>query len=128
MASARRCLKPSHNRAPTSGAISVQCLRSSELFRRGRIEVDAARKESGMKSAIFAAAVALALAPLAAPSSAEAKGCLKGALVGGVAGHYAGHHGVLGAIGGCVVGHHIANEKNKEAAPAKHSANQTNGD
>ena len=83
-------------------------------------------------AAIFAAALALALAPLATPSSAEAKGCLKGALVGGVAGHYAGHHGVLGAIGGCVVGHHMANEKNKEnqaiSPQAKHSANQTNGD
>ena len=85
-----------------------------------------------MKSAIFTAALGLALVPLAAPSSAEAKGCLKGALVGGVAGHYAGHHGVLGAIGGCAVGHHMANEKNKEGEAtsdrAQHSANQPNGD
>ena len=34
----------------------------------------------------------------------------KGRVVGGAAGHYAGHHGVMGAIGGCVVGHHMANE------------------
>ena len=85
-----------------------------------------------MKSAIFAAALALALVPLAAPSSAEARGCLKGALVGGVAGHYAGHHGVLGAIGGCAVGPHMANEKNKEGEAtsdrAQHSVNQPNGD
>ena len=64
--------------------------------------------------------LALALVPLAAPSSAEAKGCLKGALVGGVAGHYAGHHGVLGAIGGCAVGHHMAKEKNKEGEATSH--------
>ena len=57
--------------------------------------------------------------------------CLKGALVGGVA-PYAGHHGVLGAVGGCAVDHHMANEKNKEgeATPdrAQHSTNQPNGD
>ena len=85
-----------------------------------------------MKSAIFTAALGLALVPLAAPSSAEAKGCLKGALVGGVAGHYAGHHGVLGAIGGCAVGYHMANEKNKEGQGTSdqtpHTPNQPNGD
>lgn len=53
---------------------------------------------------------ALALAPV----PAEAKGCIKGALVGGVAGHMV-HHGIVGALGGCVVGHHIANEKPKPA-------------
>ena len=42
-------------------------------------------------------------------SSADAKGCLTGAAVGGVAGHMAGH-GVLGAAGGCAVGHHMAND------------------
>lgn len=67
-----------------------------------------------MKSTICAVAFTLGVAPILAPPSAEAKGCLKGALVGGVAGHYAGHHGVLGAIGGCVVGHHMANSQNKE--------------
>ncbi|MGO9391610.1 hypothetical protein [Rhodoblastus sp.] len=86
-----------------------------------------------MKSAISAAAVALALVSLAAPPSAEARGCLKGALVGGVAGHYAGHHGVLGAVGGCAVGHHMANEKSKEGEEAtsdraQHSVNPPNGD
>jgi uncharacterized protein YcfJ len=85
-----------------------------------------------MKSTIFGAALGLALFALAAPSSTEAKGCLKGALVGGVAGHYAGHHGVLGAIGGCAVGHHIANEKNKEGQATSdrtpHSPNPPNRD
>ena len=42
-----------------------------------------------------------------ASAPAEAKGCLKGAAVGGLAGHMAGH-GVLGAAGGCAVGHHMA--------------------
>ncbi len=59
---------------------------------------------------------ALALTLSAAISPAEAKGCLKGALVGGVAGHYAGHHGVVGAVGGCIVGRHLANEKEKANA------------
>ena len=68
-----------------------------------------------MKSAISAAFV-LALAFAATPAPAEAKGCLKGALVGGVAGHYAGHHGVIGAIGSCIVGRHLANEKAKQQA------------
>jgi hypothetical protein len=62
------------------------------------------------------ATLALAAGPLLSP--AEAKGCLKGAFVGGVAGHYAGHHAVLGALGGCVVGHHLANEKDKQAPAA----------
>jgi hypothetical protein len=67
------------------------------------------------------AGLALALVPTLSVPSAQAKGCIKGAIVGGVAGHYAGHHGVLGAIGGCAVGHHMANEKAKEqqAAPAQ---------
>ena len=46
-------------------------------------------------------------------SSADAKGCLKGAVVGGIAGHMAGH-GVLGAAGGCAVGHHIANRSARD--------------
>jgi hypothetical protein len=47
---------------------------------------------------------------------AQAAGCLKGAVVGGVAGHLAGH-GVLGAAGGCVVGHHMAaKQANQERA------------
>ncbi len=69
-----------------------------------------------MKSALLAAAVATAFSLSAGSVPAEAKGCLKGAMVGGVAGHFAGHHGVLGAIGGCVVGHHMAHEKDKAAA------------
>jgi hypothetical protein len=72
-----------------------------------------------MKSVLLAAAVATAFSFSAGAVPAEAKGCLKGAMVGGVAGHFAGHHGVLGAIGGCVVGHHMANEKDKDNAAAQ---------
>ena len=35
-------------------------------------------------------------------------------MVGGVAGHMA-HHGVLGAAGGCRVGHHMASQKQNKA-------------
>ena len=78
-----------------------------------------------MKRAIPILAAALALGGAISPVPAAAKGCLKGAMVGGVAGHYAGHHGVLGAIGGCIVGHHLAKEKGKEnAAAAQHDQNQ----
>jgi uncharacterized protein YcfJ len=51
---------------------------------------------------------------LAATAAADAKGCIKGAIVGGLAGHMAGH-GKLGAAAGCVVGHHEANKKDKQA-------------
>ncbi|MBS0643552.1 MAG: hypothetical protein JSS43_27130 [Proteobacteria bacterium] len=62
---------------------------------------------------VIAAAAVLALAGGIA-SPAAAKGCLKGAAVGGLAGHMAGH-GVLGAAGGCAVGHHMANKKERQA-------------
>jgi len=70
-------------------------------------------RNTGMKAMMkpglaIAALAALATAGPAAP--ADAKGCIKGALLGGVAGHYAGH-GVLGAVGGCVVGRRMANDK-----------------
>ena len=70
------------------------------------------------------ATLALTAGPLLSPAPAEAKGCLKGAFVGGVAGHYAGHHAVLGALGGCVVGHHLANEKDKQAPAAAAQGDQ----
>jgi outer membrane lipoprotein SlyB len=57
---------------------------------------------------IFASVCLLALTSFSS-SSAQAKGCIKGAIVGGVAGHMAGH-GKLGAVAGCVVGHHEANK------------------
>lgn len=57
----------------------------------------------------FAATSILLAASLAGIGSAEARGCIRGAIVGGVAGHYAGHHGVIGAVGGCIAGRHLAN-------------------
>lgn len=52
--------------------------------------------------------------------TAMAAGCIKGAVAGGVAGHMAHHHGVIGAVGGCIVGHHMAKKAaEKKAAEAK---------
>ena len=48
-----------------------------------------------------------AAAVLSGSVGAANAGCLGGAVVGGVGGHFV-HHPVLGAIGGCAVGHHMA--------------------
>ena len=64
------------------------------------------------KTLIATAALTLSLVAGAA-GPAEAKGCIKGAVVGGVAGHMA-HHGVLGAAGGCAVGHHMAAKQDRQ--------------
>jgi hypothetical protein len=70
-----------------------------------------------MKIATIALTVSLAMGAGAAMApSAQAVGCLSGAAVGGVAGHMAGHHAVLGAIGGCAVGHHMKNKQKRAAA------------
>jgi uncharacterized protein YcfJ len=53
-----------------------------------------------------------------APVAAEAKGCIKGAIVGGIAGHMAGH-GKVGAVAGCIIGHHEANKRDAEKADQK---------
>lgn len=55
---------------------------------------------------------------------ASAKGCIKGALVGGVGGHLAGGHKWTGAAAGCLVGRHLANKKDKEAAARQAQAAQ----
>jgi methylmalonyl-CoA mutase cobalamin-binding subunit len=57
-----------------------------------------------MKQVIAIIAMA---ATLASAVPADAAGCIKGAIVGGVAGHLA-HHTLLGALGGCIVGHEMA--------------------
>src|SRR6202022_224144 len=72
--------------------------------------------ETAMKQMIFLTAIlSIGFAP-----AAEAKGCIKGAIVGGVAGHLAGH-GKVGAVAGCIIGHHEANkpdaEKSAQRAP-----------
>jgi uncharacterized protein YcfJ len=73
-------------------------------------------------------ALTLVVAALAAATvgQAQAAGCLAGAAVGGVGGHYVGKgHAVLGAVGGCLVGRHMANKKAKEDAAAR-AQSQTN--
>jgi uncharacterized protein YcfJ len=50
--------------------------------------------------------------------AAEAKGCIKGAIVGGIAGHLAGH-GKVGAVAGCIIGHHEANKQDANRAERK---------
>jgi hypothetical protein len=73
------------------------------------------RKEVSMKLVIAPAVFALLLAAGSASAPpAQAKGCIKGAVVGGVAGHYAHHHTMLGALGGCAVGHHLATKHARE--------------
>jgi uncharacterized protein YcfJ len=70
-----------------------------------------------MKSLIvFTALLGIALVPVAA----EAKGCIKGAIVGGVAGHLAGH-GKVGAVAGCIIGHHEANKQDPRKTDQKAS-------
>jgi hypothetical protein len=69
---------------------------------------------TAMKPLILCAAVlGIAFAP-----AAEAKGCIKGAIVGGVAGHMAGH-GKVGAVAGCIIGHHEANKRDAQKADPK---------
>jgi uncharacterized protein YcfJ len=55
-----------------------------------------------------------------APAAAEAKGCIKGAIVGGAAGHIAGH-GKVGAVAGCIIGHHEANKRDVNRTDQKGS-------
>ncbi len=50
-------------------------------------------------------------------SPAHAIGCISGGVAGAVAGHMV-HHGVLGALGGCIAGHHV-NKSQKRAAQAQ---------
>jgi hypothetical protein len=70
-----------------------------------------------MSKALFAIAIVLPVALL--PCVSSAKGCLRGAGVGGIGGHVAGHHAVAGAAAGCVIGHHRAKTKEREAPEAQ---------
>jgi hypothetical protein len=69
-------------------------------------------KEDAMRTILGACAVAACLVGMAQPAMAE--GCMEGAAAGGVVGHVAGHHAVVGAAGGCAIGHHEAKKKDKE--------------
>jgi uncharacterized protein YcfJ len=68
-----------------------------------------------MKPLIICAAI---LGVIFSCPTAEAKGCIKGAIVGGVAGHLAGH-GKVGAVAGCIIGHHEANKQDATKADRK---------
>ena len=57
--------------------------------------------------------VATALAASLTFSGVAQAGCLGGAVVGGVGGPFA-HHPVLGDVGGCIVGHHLAVVKKRQ--------------
>lgn len=75
-----------------------------------------------MRAILGAAALALAIGLTAVP--ADAAGCIKGAIVGGAAGHLV-HHGVLGAVAGCIIGHHRA--KLRERAERAHALQPGHG-
>ena len=68
--------------------------------------------------------VPIALAISLVSGAAEAKGCLKGAVVGGVAGHFMHRHTVLGAVAGCVIGHHMAVTKERQEKAAAQQKQQ----
>ncbi|MFU0813145.1 MAG: Glycine zipper 2TM domain [Rahnella inusitata] len=67
------------------------------------------------KKTIFSVAMATLLL---VSSFAQAAGCLKGAVVGGVAGHLK-HHAVIGAVAGCAIGHHLAEQAKKKNSSAQ---------
>lgn len=73
-----------------------------------------------MKNAV--AYICLSLSLLAPSEVAMAKGCIKGAIIGGIAGHYAGRHGVIGTVGGCLYGRHLAHKNLQTAKPYSRDA------
>jgi hypothetical protein len=75
-------------------------------------ECSALKRSLKHMKAFLGCAVALAIAGMSAP--ADAKGCIKGAVVGGIAGH-AVHHGLVGAVSGCLVGHHLAKKHEQDS-------------
>jgi hypothetical protein len=77
-----------------------------------RIAVSASYTPSKMRTNKMKQAIALVVmvAMLATVAPADAAECLKGAAVGALAGHLA-HHTVLGALGGCIVGHEAAKSR-----------------
>jgi hypothetical protein len=76
-----------------------------------------------MNSKALVVGILAAVAGIA--GEANAAGCLKGAAVGGVGGHFVGKgHAVVGAAGGCIVGHDMAAKKAKEDAAARAQAQQ----
>jgi hypothetical protein len=68
--------------------------------------------------------ICVAALGIAFSTAAEAKGCIKGAIVGGIAGHFAGH-GKVGAVAGCVIGHHEANKADARRVDQKRQPSQS---
>lgn len=66
-----------------------------------------------MKKRVIAAVAAIGLAGSVYSAPAHAIGCISGGLAGAVAGHMV-HHGVLGAVGGCIAGHHYGKKEKLE--------------
>lgn len=71
--------------------------------------------------------ICVAVLGVAFSTAAEAKGCIKGAIVGGIAGHLAGH-GKVGAVAGCVIGHHEANKADAARAEQRRPPSQSQDD
>ena len=69
---------------------------------------------SSIRRSVLALACAVGVSGLSA-LPAHAVGCVSGAVAGAVAGHVARHHAVLGAMGGCIVGHELAVRKKRIA-------------
>jgi uncharacterized protein YcfJ len=63
--------------------------------------------------------IALAALSLSLIAGGAQAGCLTGAVVGGVAGHVAGHHTLLGAAGGCFIGHEMDVQHKKKVEAEK---------
>jgi len=76
-----------------------------------------------MRAILVSTILAAALAT-GSVGPAQAKGCIKAAIVGGIAGH-AVHHGVVGALGGCAVGHHLAS-KSSHKTESPHNTGAAN--
>jgi phage tail tape-measure protein len=70
-----------------------------------------------LRAALLCASACAGLTLAASP--AQAVGCLSGATAGAIAGHMAGGHAVVGAAGGCFIGHELAVKKKREAEANK---------
>lgn len=79
-----------------------------------------------MKKVMIAATF---VAMVGATTQAQAIGCISAGAAGAVAGHYAGHHAVLGAVGGCIVGHqaHKKQVAEKKLGPQQRQQQQQYG-
>jgi len=74
---------------------------------------------------LFSIVVISALGIGFANSPSYAIGCISGGLAGAAAGHLV-HHGVLGAVGGCIVGHeHHKHEMERQVQTQQYNPDQS---